>query len=85
MLLQFLCEDDGAMTRQRKVIHCRVSPEAHDAWRTFTDRYGVSLTALLEAIAHEMVQLLESGDMEPVEEAIIADARRIDQERRRRS
>lgn len=69
---------------ERRTINCRVSVEAYDTWREFCDTYGVSLTALLEAIAFEMTQLLQDKSMEPVETAIVEHARRIDGERRSR-
>lgn len=69
---------------ERRSINCRVSVDAYDTWRSFCEAHGVSLTAVLEAIAFEMRQLLQEKDMEPVEAAIVDHARRIDAQRRAR-
>lgn len=69
---------------ERRSINCRVSVDAYDAWREFCEANGVSLTAVLEAIAFEMRQLLQDREMAPVETAIVDHARRIDAERRAR-
>lgn len=73
-----------AAASDRRTINCRVSADAYDAWRDFCEARGVSLTAVLEAIAFEMRQLLHEKDMEPVEVAIVDHARRIDAKRRAR-
>ena len=67
-----------AAASERRTINCRVSADAYDAWSDFCEARGVSLTAVLEAIAFEMRQLHREKDMEPVEVAIVDHARRID-------
>lgn len=70
---------------ERRNINCRVSVEAYGTWREFCEHFGVSLTALLEAIAFECRELLEHKELEPTEAAIVEQARQIDAQRRARS
>lgn len=77
-------DEQQAASSERRSINCRVSIDAYDAWREFCEVHGVSLTAVLEAIAFEMRQLLQKKEMEPVEAAIVEHARRIDAQRRAR-
>lgn len=77
-------DEQQAVSSERRSINCRVSLDAYDAWREFCEVHGVSLTAVLEAIAFEMQELLHEKEMEPVEAAIVDHARRIDAQRRAR-
>ncbi|MBT8240830.1 MAG: hypothetical protein KJN63_06340 [Acidimicrobiia bacterium] len=76
------------MTNQtsRKALHAYVTDVAHEQWHGFAAEQGVSVSAILEALAPalktEEASIADSG----VElESIIAQARRIDAARRRRT
>lgn len=69
----------------RKALHAYVTDDAHEQWHGFAAEQGVSVSAVLEALAPALQveiatpdQLLELG-------SIITEARRIDAARRRRS
>lgn len=65
-------------TTDRRALHAFVSDEAHSQWHDFAAEQGVSVSALLEALAPELRLLSKRG------EAIVKAARKIDAERRRR-
>lgn len=60
-----------------------MSDEARDLWTAAAQRHGVSVSALLEAMADELPDEPEDV-LPPRGRAIIAKARDIDAERRRR-
>jgi hypothetical protein len=60
----------------------RVSDEARDQWKDFADRYGVSVSALLEAMSLRLPP--PAVELDPRMVAVIEEARAIDVERRRR-
>lgn len=69
----------------RKAIHAYLSPEAHSRWHDFAAEEGVSVSALLEAIAEEWGDRRRRG--EPVYgdgEDVLTAARQVDAARRRR-
>ncbi len=78
-----MSQDNG-----RKALHAYVSDDAHDQWHGFAAEQGVSVSAILEALAPELIV----DDEEPAEgenlgerlDTVIRAARRIDAERRRR-
>jgi len=73
------------MSSTRKAIHAYLSPEAHDAWHDFAAENGVSVSGLLEAIAHEWASRKARGEpVLPDEDALVKTARRVDADRRRR-
>lgn len=58
----------------------RVSDEAREQWKDFADRHGVSVSALLEAMAETLPREVD----DPALLRVIEEARAIDVERRRR-
>jgi hypothetical protein len=73
------------MADARKAIHAYLTPEAHDRWHDFAAEQGVSVSGLLEAIARDWKEQLDSGADVPAEvEQLAKTARKIDAARRRR-
>ncbi len=65
----------------RREIYAYLSDTAHEGWRDFAAEQGVSVSAILESLAPELVRL---EDDRSVLDTVVDDARRIDAERRRR-
>ena len=65
-------------TSDRRALHAFVSDEAHDYWHDFAAEQGVSVSAILEALAPVLPELEDPGD------EVVKAARKIDAERRRR-
>lgn len=63
----------------RKALHAYVSDRAHDQWHDFAAEQGVSVSAVLEALAPELPQVDENETTK-----LITTARQIDANRRRR-
>lgn len=82
-------ELDAAMTTatsQRKALHAYLSDDAHDKWHHFAAREGVSVSAVLEALAYEL-DPESSTAAAPLRDRlveVVALARRTDASRRRR-
>jgi hypothetical protein len=73
-------------TNQRKALHAYLSDDAHERWHTFAAQEGVSVSAVLEALADEL-DFGSAGSQELMRErlsAVVATARRTDANRRRR-
>lgn len=68
----------------RKALHAYLSDEAHDIWHQRAAAYGVSVSAMLEAIARSIRDVASERDWGEGPD-IVALARTIDTERRRRS
>jgi hypothetical protein len=69
----------SSSTTDRKALHAYLSPEAHTIWSDYASEMGISLSALLEAIA-------QAGAINWKEaSAVVKAARQIDADRRRRS
>lgn len=69
------------MTQSRATIHAYLSDQAGEAWHTFADENGVSISGLAESLGLD----LAAGIDDPARlEAWVKDARRIDSTRRRR-
>jgi hypothetical protein len=63
----------------RKALHAYVSDEAHDSWHEAAAEHGVSVSAILEALAPIVDRLM-------VDEPYLArNARKVDAARRRRN
>lgn len=62
-------------------VTLRVTDDAHRGWERTTLHYGVTLTALYEAVG---LELLEHGVTTPVGMSVVERARQIDLERRSR-
>ncbi len=76
-----MSEDTG-----RKALHAYVSDDAHDQWHGFAAEQGVSVSAVLEALAPEL-DLDEEQSKQPLTvrlDEVVRSARRIDAQRRRR-
>lgn len=63
----------------RKALHAYVTDRAHDQWHDFAAEQGVSVSAILEALAPELPQVDENETTK-----LITTARQIDAKRRRR-
>jgi hypothetical protein len=68
----------------RKALHAYLSDEAHSVWHDRAAAYGVSVSAMLEAIAVSIKDVNSETDWGDGRQ-IISAARRIDSERRRRA
>ena len=70
----------------RKALHAYVSDDAHEQWHGFAAEQGVSVSAILEALAPELdVEARpEPADMNARIDGVIKTARKIDAQRRRR-
>lgn len=71
----------------RKALHAYVSDAAHDQWHSFAAEQGVSVSAVLEALAAEL-DARPPSSMAPMGErleAVVRAARKIDAQRRRRT
>ncbi len=77
-----MSQDNG-----RKALHAYVSDDAHDQWHGFAAEQGVSVSAILEALAPQLLAEDEPTADEKLGDrldTVIKAARRIDAERRRR-
>lgn len=74
-------EDNG-----RKALHAYVSDDAHEQWHGFAAEQGVSVSAILEALAPQLD--LENDDeakkLSEQLDTVVRSARKIDAQRRRR-
>jgi len=70
----------------RKALHAYVSDDAHDAWHGFASEQGVSVSAILEALAGELDfdSPLTFEQLGTRLHAVVKSARKIDANRRRR-
>ena len=67
----------------RKALHAYVTDGAHDQWHGFAAEQGVSVSAILEALAPTLAVDDEPADYVNVLD-VVTEARRIDARRRRR-
>ena len=71
----------------RKALHAYVSDAAHDQWHGFAAVQGVSVSAILEALAPELDFDTQPTAAEPLAERlrlVVQSARQVDAQRRRR-
>lgn len=70
----------------RKALHAYVSDDAHDQWHGFAAEQGVSVSAILEALAPELDTDArpEPSDLGSRLDSVVKAARKIDAQRRRR-
>ena len=78
------------MADSRKAIHAFLTPESHEAWHEFAAEHGVSVSGLIEAVARDWRERIDSAGRSdgfdlPEVEALARQARRVDAQRRRRS
>ena len=76
-----MSQDNG-----RKALHAYVSDDAHDQWHGFAAEQGVSVSAILEALAPELdtTPRTEAVDLPTRLDRVVQTARKIDAQRRRR-
>lgn len=76
-----MSEDNG-----RKALHAYVSDDAHDQWHEFAAEQGVSVSAILEALAPELnlENEVSTEQMKDRLDTVVKSARKIDAQRRRR-
>ena len=66
----------------RRPIYAQISQSAYEGWQTFCDRYGVTMTSVIDVMGkrvHESV-LVETDQLL----SVIEEARLLDRERRSR-
>lgn len=63
---------------QRPALHCYLSDDAHETWHAACRAQGISVSALLEALAPELPEVLENWP------EMVKEAREVDATRRRR-
>lgn len=74
------------MAESRKAIHAFLTPASHEAWHGVAAENGVSVSALIEAMAQDWAERREGEDFDlPEIEALSRDARKVDAARRRRT
>ncbi len=74
-----------ASQADRRALHAYVSGEAHEQWHQFAAEQGVSVSAVLEALAAHVIGTSASDDDDAdVMDTVVIAARRIDAMRRRR-
>lgn len=76
-----MSQDNG-----RKALHAYVSDDAHDHWHGFAADQGVSVSAILEALAPELNVDLDMTQDQVGQRlnTVVKSARKIDAARRRR-
>ena len=74
------------MPETRKAIHAFLTPASHEAWHDYAAEHGVSVSAMIEAMAMDWADRRDGDgyDLPEVEE-LAREARRVDASRRRRS
>jgi hypothetical protein len=74
------------MAETRKAIHAFLTPASHEAWHEFAAENGVSVSAMIEAMAIDWRDR-RNGDTYALPELdeLARNARRIDAQRRRRA
>lgn len=70
----------------RKALHAYVTDDAHDAWHGFAAEQGVSVSAILEALAPELDfdAPMTHEQLGARLNSVVKSARKIDAARRRR-
>ena len=78
----YMSSDDNG----RKALHAYVSDDAHDHWHGFAAEQGVSVSAILEALAPELNldAALSHEQLGQRLNTVVKSARKIDAQRRRR-
>jgi hypothetical protein len=70
---------------ERQALHAYLSEKAHQAWQSFAEENGVSVTGLLEALGQQLSEEIEvSGDAADIRQDWVKQGRKIDAQRRRR-
>ena len=75
----------GMIVAERQALHAYLSEGAHQAWQTFAEENGVSVTGLLEALGVQLAdEIKEVGDAADIRQDWVRQGRKIDAQRRRR-
>jgi len=74
----------AADATRRKALHAYLSDDAHETWHRVAAEQGVSVSALLEAMAADLGRPAGEGAMADRLGDMVVRARKIDAERRRR-
>jgi hypothetical protein len=70
---------------ERQALHAYLSEQSHEAWHTFSEENGVSVTGLLESLGHQLAEEIEAaGDAADIRGAWVKQGRKVDTQRRRR-
>lgn len=69
---------------QRRALHAYLSDDAHETWHAVAAELGVSVSALLEAMAIDLRRPASEQAMATRVDDVVRRARRIDADRRRR-
>lgn len=72
------------MAEQRQALHAYLSADAHQAWVTFSEENGVSLTGLLESFGQTLAGELEEEESWSIRQEWVRAGRKVDAQRRRR-
>lgn len=72
------------MPTGRPVLNVALDEQTADELRAFTESQGVSMTSLVEAFVRALLRAYSSGRPPTWVRGIVAEARQIDAERRRR-
>jgi hypothetical protein len=68
-----------------RAVHAYLSDDAHAAWLDVSTEYGVSVSGLIEAMGADLTKPPDERLLGPQLDALVARARRVDAERRRRT
>jgi len=69
----------------RRAIHAYLSESSHDTWHGVAEKAGVSLSGLLESVAIDLRDNPPETGGHARWDEVVAGARRVDAQRRRRS
>jgi hypothetical protein len=70
---------------ERQAIHAYLSEQAHEAWQTFAEENGVSVTGLIEVLGLTLSDEIDAaGDAASIRQDWAKQGRKIDAQRRRR-
>lgn len=70
---------------KRQAIHAFVSEEVFEAWHSYSEIHGVTVSGLIEAQGLAICEALENGSEGGYRPDWIQEARRVDARRRRRN
>jgi hypothetical protein len=68
-----------------RAVHAYLSDEAHAIWLEVSTEYGVSVSGFIEAMGVDLAKPDDERLLGPQLDELVARARRIDAERRRRT
>jgi len=68
-----------------RAVHAYLSDDAHAVWLEVSTEYGVSVSGFIEAMGADLTKPDGERVLEPHLEGLVARARKVDAERRRRT